>query len=77
VILRYDPGSNFKRKPKRAFIRPKDGQELIGCNCRLDTALKVPPGRYTAEAHYAAGDFPKQEITVSAGKTVTVTLSNR
>ncbi|MDG2002261.1 MAG: hypothetical protein P8J20_02925, partial [Novosphingobium sp.] len=77
VILRYDPGSNFKRKPKRAFIRPQDGQKLIGCNCSLETELKVPPGRYVAEAHYVAGEFPKQEFTVTTGKTTTVTLSNR
>ena len=77
VILRYDPASTFKRKPNRAFIFALDGQKLIGCNCALNKVHKVPPGRYRAEAHYVAGAFKKQIITVKAGQTTNVTLKNK
>ncbi len=76
VVLNYAANAVTTRQPDRAFIYPLEEQVLVGCNCSLDTEMRVPPGRYRVEGWQVAGSFAAQEITVRAGQVTRVTITN-
>ena len=76
VVLTYDPSATTRQEPTRAFLDPLDGQELVGCNCDVGSPMNVPPGRYRVRGWSRAGNFARQEITVRAGQTTRVTITN-
>ncbi len=75
IIVNYAASDLWPRQPDRASVYPAEGQKMLNGFMRPGVAKKFLPGRYSVKGGGSGGgNAAPQEVTVIAGKTVTVIL---
>ncbi|MEM1102823.1 MAG: hypothetical protein AAGH48_01810 [Pseudomonadota bacterium] len=75
LVVTYAPSDAYDATPDRAFVRPLDGQIILGSSTfQPGEVRRLLPGRYRVEGWSRIGDVEPTEIEITAETRSEVTL---